>query len=163
MLASSSRASIAVQQPIAATLPVSLYQLGLALSTLPPAGVVSYALMSFLMTTAPMAKVSCGHSVGWAKINTGMLPLMALVLVLLAMQGRVPAPAAPRRPDADAAAALSLTKRKQISHMQHWFQADSMVSRTPQPVCRPRDSIVCVQAQLQKLLQRALVRRYTRG
>ena len=33
------------------------------------AGVVSYGLMAFLMTAAPMAMVGCGHSVGEAALG----------------------------------------------------------------------------------------------
>jgi hypothetical protein len=43
------------------------------------------------------------------------------------------------------------------------FQADFIEIQVLQPACGLNDSIVFVQAQLQKLLQRALVRRYTRG
>ncbi|MDR3002765.1 MAG: MFS transporter, partial [Acidovorax sp.] len=54
------------------------------------------ALNDFLVFgTVAMASFGSGqlmHSVGWAKINAGMLPLIALVLVLLAMQGRGPRP-----------------------------------------------------------------------
>ncbi|WP_370682071.1 MFS transporter [Comamonas sp. GB3 AK4-5] len=50
------------------------------------------ALNDFLVFgTVAMASFGSGqlmHSVGWAKINAGMLPLIALVLVLLAVQGR---------------------------------------------------------------------------
>lgn len=74
------------------------------------AGVVSYALMSFVMTAAPVAMVGCGHTVGEAALGIqwhvlsmfapsfvtgrliqrfGVIPITALGLLLLAASGVV--------------------------------------------------------------------------